>query len=361
MKGNKGEWSEIYTFLRLLGDGNLYGGNENLEKIESIYYPLVSVIREESDVDYSYNRQGNVIIIQEDGNKILELHSQRFTEKAEELLGLLKSSNGRSFEFPYVEYFLKQIQVNKLKSTSDSKRDITIVVHDTNTNTTPALGFSIKSRIGGNSTLLNPGETTNFIYKIKHDAVNQETFHNILMTTNNINTRSKIKDRTKYLDSSGLISFHSIQSQNLLLNLQLIDSLLPEIISQLLLYYYKGKSSSVRELVDILEEENPLNFNQSHAHKFYEYKIKSFLTDVALGMTPQKKWSGHYDATGGFIIVKDDGEIVCYHIYNRNEFQNYLLNHTILDTPSSSRYGFGKVYKADNEYFYKLNLQVRFK
>lgn len=361
MRGNKGEWSEVYTFLRLLGDGILYGGNENLERIDSIFYPLISVIREESDSEYTYKRNKNTItVINADGNRILELESEKIFKKAEELLGLLKNSTGRSFEFPNVEYFLNQIKVNKMKSNSDSKRDITIVVHDLNTNTTPTLGFSIKSKIGGSPTLLNPGESTNFIYKVIENIGQTNSLNEILISTNNINTKSKIKDRTKFLNTMEMLMFHGIESQNLQLNLQLIDSLLPEILSNLLLYYYSGRSSSVSELVDILEHENPLKFNQSHDHKFYEYKIKSFLTDVALGMTPQKKWSGHYDATGGFIIVKEDGDIVCYHIYNRNEFQNYLLNHTILDTPSSTRYKFGEVYNENYEYFFKLNLQIRF-
>ena len=42
-------------------------------------------------------------------------------------------------------------------------------------------------------------------------------------------------------------------------------------------------------------------------------------------MMPSKVWTGEYDATGGYLIVKADGEILCYHIYNKNEFENYLL------------------------------------
>ena len=33
LKGNKGEWSEIYVFLKLLADGKLYSADENLEII----------------------------------------------------------------------------------------------------------------------------------------------------------------------------------------------------------------------------------------------------------------------------------------------------------------------------------------
>jgi hypothetical protein len=362
MRGNKGEWSEVYTFLKLLGDGVIYGGDDNLERINSIFYPLVSVIREESDGKYIYSREVNINVIDSEGRKLLEIDNDRFIKKAEDLLCLIKASSGSSFEFPEIERFLKHLHVEKLKSSSGNKRDITIVVHDLNTNTTPTLGFSIKSRLGGNSTLLNPGESTNFIFQVENIDEHKYTPEKILNSVNDINTRSKIKDRTKFLISDkNALKFCRIQSGNLHLNLQMIDSLLPEILSEVILYYYSGRASSIKDLVGILERENPLKFDQSNDHKFYEYKIKNFLTDVALGMTPERSWTGHYDATGGYIIVKEDGDIVCYHIYNRNEFQNYLLNHTLLDTPSSSRYHFGKVYKENNKYYFKLNLQIRFK
>ena len=103
-----------------------------------------------------------------------------------------------------------------------------------------------------------------------------------------------------------------------------------------------------------------MKFDTSNEHQFYNYKIKRFLTDVALGMMPSKVWSGQYDATGGYLIVKEDGDILCYHIYNRNEFEDYLINNTKLDTASSSRHGFGEIYEENEELYFKLNLQIRF-
>jgi type II restriction enzyme len=77
-------------------------------------------------------------------------------------------------------------------------------------------------------------------------------------------------------------------------------------------------------------------------------------------MTPSKVWAGKFDATGGYIIVKDDGEILCYHIYNRNQFEDYLIANTKLDTASTTRHEFGRVYQEEGKYFIKLNLQIRF-
>ena len=84
------------------------------------------------------------------------------------------------------------------------------------------------------------------------------------------------------------------------------------------------------------------------------------MTNIALGMMPASPWNGIYDATGGYIIVKEDGDILCYHIYNRNEFREYLFNNTRFDTPSKSKHHFGTIEEKDGQQILKLNLQIRF-
>ena len=48
MSGNKGEWSELYTFMKLLSQGRVYAANEKVEKIEDVYYPICKIVREET-------------------------------------------------------------------------------------------------------------------------------------------------------------------------------------------------------------------------------------------------------------------------------------------------------------------------
>ena len=74
---------------------------------------------------------------------------------------------------------------------------------------------------------------------------------------------------------------------------------------------------------------------------------------------PGSVWTGQLDATGGYLVVKEDGEVLCYHIYNRNEFEDYLIRNTKLETASSSRHDFGKIYKIGGQSYFKLNLQIR--
>jgi type II restriction enzyme len=77
-------------------------------------------------------------------------------------------------------------------------------------------------------------------------------------------------------------------------------------------------------------------------------------------MTSTHVWTGKLDATGGYLVVKQNGDVLCYHIYNRNDFENYLLNNTRLINPSSTRNNFGKLHKENGELFFKLNMQIRF-
>ena len=41
--GNKGEWSEIYTLLKIIADKQLYSGDRNLNKIENLIFPIIKV------------------------------------------------------------------------------------------------------------------------------------------------------------------------------------------------------------------------------------------------------------------------------------------------------------------------------
>jgi hypothetical protein len=357
LTGNKGEWSEIYVFLKLLAEGRLNAADANLNAIPNVYYPIIKILRQENTINREYRINGNIRIFDGENNELVNLPIPYFVNRSQQLFNELRNAEGRSFAFEDIESFLNSIDIHSLTSLKTDKADIKVVVHDLNTGMQPKLGFSIKSMLGGNSTLFNPGNTTNFIYEIT-GGVGVLNIDEI----NSIEDIPKITNRIAAIRERGFdVKFKSIQSETLQLNLQLIDSDLPQILAELLLLKYSTRGLALlAPTLGQLTINNPLNFDLSQGHPFYEYKIKNFLTDSALGMTPATMWTGQYDATGGIIIVKENGELVCYHIYNRNEFQNYLLNNTRLEQASTSRYNFGDIYREDGRTFLKLNLQVRF-
>ncbi|BAV94386.1 type II restriction enzyme HpaII [Ichthyobacterium seriolicida] len=143
-------------------------------------------------------------------------------------------------------------------------------------------------------------------------------------------------------------------------NLVLIDSLLPAIVGYMVYAHFTGNSTRLTDIVADLRDDNPIGFDTQHAHNFYEYKVKRFLTDCALGMIPGKVWTGQIDSTAGYLVVKKDGEILSYHIFDKNEFENYLFHNLKTETPSTSKHGFGVLYREGTDIFLKLNLQIRF-
>ncbi len=380
MTGNKGEWSEIYVFLKLLADGRLNAADANLNAIPNVYYPIIKILRQEAVAKREFSINGSIKIIDGNTNKpLLTIPIADFVHKSQQLFTSLKNATGRSFSFPTIEFFLNSIEVNNLAALKTDKADIRVVVHDLNTGLNPTLGFSIKSMLGGDSTLFNPAAGTNFIFKITKPAgqsLNLKKFNSDTLTKSQQTRNSKISLRLTELENLKYkINFHKIQSDNLQLNLKLIDSQLPEMLAHMVYCKYKTGKSKLTELITEINLQNPLCYDLSKGHPFYDYKIKNFLTENALGMTPEAVWTGKYDATGGIIIVKENGDLVCYHIYNKNEFQDYLVNNTKFEQASTSEddnnpgfsktikskpYKFGWVYDDNGDIFIKLNLQIRF-
>jgi hypothetical protein len=198
-------------------------------------------------------------------------------------------------------------------------------------------------------------ENSGFIFKV-HNFDHKEYLNSIETCTNKIQNRI-----SAILQKGGSLEFVKLENSIFQNNLVLIDSLLPEILAEMVLAFYTSKSSSVVDLVNVVKETNPNQYNTAFAHSFYEYKVKKFLTEAALGMTPAKVWTGIYDATGGYLVVKEDGDVLCYHIYHRNQFEDYLFANTKFETASSTRHEFGSIYESDGKHFINLNLQVRFK
>lgn len=353
--GNKGEWSELYVFLKLLGDGGIYGADENLNKIRELFYPLIEIKRE-GNIYYNEEQRQKIKVIEEKSNKIiLELEVDEFNRKALFLLNSIKNKD-KTFSVIEIENFMKEIKLQTLKAPSIDKSDIAIILHDIKTFQDKLFKFSIKSQLGNSSTLLNAGKTTNFIYKICGNMDNKE-----IIEINEISTSSKIKDRLFEIYSRGYyIQFIQTENETFADNLRIIDSKLPEIISYMLIYYYKGRATSIKDLTNILTKENPCGFKINSNINYYKYKIKRLLREIALGMIPSKEWNGELNATGGYIIVKETGDIVCYHIYNINEFEDYLFDNTKLETGSSKRHNFGTIFTDNNFNKIKLNIQIRF-
>jgi len=355
---NKGEWSEFYAFLKILDERKLFAADKNLEIIDGKFFVFHKIIREEKDettkiYDISHSAT-QVLITNEEGELLKKFDARLLKEKTLKIFEKIKSEKSRSFKIPEAQELMKELLCMKVKASNAKKADLVAIIYDRISKTMPMLGFSVKSMVGGASTLFNSGLTTNFIYEIKG-------FKGDISTVNSIKTKAQIRDRVSEIKKQGgLLEYIGTPNEQFEFNMKMIDTALPEFIAQMLLDYFLNKNRTVSALTEGLSENEKMRKKFGLSLTNYEYKIKNFLDAVALGMVPSKPWDGFSKAHGGYIVIKENGDVICYHLYNRDEFRSYLYENTKFDTPSTTKYKFGKIYTEDEKIYIKLNFQVRF-
>lgn len=348
-KYNKGEWSELYAFLHVLAQGNLFGADENLNRDSNLKYDILSAFQKENE--YQRHILSSNVNFEINGNK----YSVPFTDfqiEASNLFNQIKSGSGQTFEIASIEPFIDKLKISSLKASNRQKGDLTVKVHDIFTNTQPILNFSVKSYVGNNPTLLNSSTATQFDFRLSKNVSKDD-----LARINNITTRSKIVDRISEIKNLGInFIYDSISSNVFKKNLQMIDYRMPELLAKLYLESYSVKGKKLPDVINSFIANNP-----SEDKELIEYKIRQLLIACALGLVPDSAWYGIDEATGGYIVVKDNADVLCYHIYNRNKLSDYLYNHTSFDTPSTGRHSVGVIYTdAVGVQWFSLNIQIRF-
>lgn len=356
--GNKGDWSEFYTFLKVLDDKKLFFADKNLDFIENQTYPVRGIIREEARTSSKYyclDENNNIQISHLGGESLGFIEASKLKSCIREMLETLSQKGlGSSFSVPCAEELMPNLFCTQIKAGNQNKADIIVKVQETGSPMENDLGFSVKSTLGGAATLVNSSGATNFIYKINN-------FSGDIETINSIATRSKIRDRIKAIQEGGAeIIFDSLDNDNFKNNLTYIDFAFIKILATGLKNYFEGKVSRMTELPILLENDSELKIKYNFSVSQLEAKIKMFLRIAALGMVPDTAWDGESRATGGCLVVKQNGDIACYRVYDFDALQEYLFRNTKFDTPSSGRHGFGSIYEEKGEYYIKLNLQIRF-
>lgn len=356
---NKGEWSEFYTFLKILCVGKLPAADKDLREVPSKYFIFHKIIREDAPwirTTYHLNDLENIQIETEskENTSITLFKDKDLPEKTRKIFEEIKTSQWSAFLIPDAELLMQSLQCSKIKADSQDKADLTGVIEDRISSTLQELWFSIKSMVWGASTLLNAWDTTNFVFQIKW-------FQWSIDAINWIQSRAKIRDRVSQIEKEWWkFEFKEVKSLIFSGNLRKIDSVFSRIIASMLYDFFSGNGSSVSELTKNLDNNVDLTKTYGFTKKDYELKIKNFLEAIALWMIPSKEWEWHNHANGWYIVVLADGSIVCYHLYNRDEFRSYLFENTKFETASSTRHKFGVLYEESWELLFNLNLQIRF-
>lgn len=372
-KGNKGEWAEIYIFLKLLIDGKLYAADRNLNKIDDVYLDILRVIREENKGSvYSY-RPGDQIEIDLNEKNIGPNISKVNYDKIKDLIWRYLNSSSGSISIPAVNSFLNEIHVTKLKAPAFSKSsfggtsDIVMEIMDYRSGTNSTLGFSCKSNLTAQATLFNASKNnTNFVYQINGPMTDEimNEFNNILDNQGHVSISARIQYlKQKKMELTFVSPAMKTASRNLILS---GGKEMPLIVGSLLKYYYwdnEGKAihGSLLDALTYVTENDVADYEMDDLRSIYERKISTLLLDMFTGMRLATNWDGHSSVNGGYIVLKSDGEVVTYHSTIADQFKEYLIDSLAFDSPSASRHDYMKIYKEGNKYLIKFNMQIRFR
>lgn len=143
-------------------------------------------------------------------------------------------------------------------------------------------------------------------------------------------------------------------------NLFLVRESMPKIMAWCVCDRLLGGNAKheVKETTERMALVNPLGVGNPDI--YYEKAIKDFLMAGFTGMTAGSKWDGKEQVNGGYIVVTDDGDVLCYHSNDREAFRDYLYRNTYFEYVSADKYNWSRILKIDGEYYIPLNISVRF-
>lgn len=260
--------------------------------------------------------------------------------------------NSKTFEIPEFNIIQDTLGFNTIKGgNSNQKADILLDIEN-ELFIKENEGFGIKSYLGSKPTLLNASGNTNFIFKIT--GMNKSHLHEI----NAINTPTKLKDKINEIEKlGGKFEYIGAERDIMDFNLKMVDSDMSQIIGKVLLCFYKERVSSLQEITNKLLVGSK---NIDRDTLLLTSKLKKLLVDILLGFFAGTQWNGSYESNGA-IVMKKNGDCLGFHMIEIDNLKNYLFEHIKLDTPSTTRHRFGKLYlEKDGELYFKLNLQLRF-
>lgn len=363
---NKGEHSELLALLRVLHQGRI-------QVADSLGNPRESWLNVKSAVlpgaqNIAYVLSGDDVEVRDvflgKSNSIVR---SRLSDLADQLYMEVCGSEGASFDCQASNEAVRLLGIGSRKAAAGHKSDLILRVSSpVYEGETLELGFSIKSEIGGMPTLLNAG-ATQFQYRISEpEGVSAMAVQEGIPRSRGKDFPGPMKLLPALKDRGFRVQFEKVVDSTFEQNLKMIDTAFPVMLAAVLVHAYAEEETNFERLLGseslTAQLASQLGLSRSAVGKVLRHKIKDLLRQSALGMNPGTEWDGEVQAHGGWIVVKETGEVVCFHIVNDDDFREYLIRSCKVETPSMSRHQAGYAYADENggEPRLRLSLQIRF-
>lgn len=361
---NKGEGSEFYAFLYILGETKLPLVDKDLKETGRDVN-FLKVLREDAIYEFT---SGNRVAVYVDGATHYFDCSQA-QEEAKKVFSLLVNPGSIPTNAPALNSALKLVCAKKLRAKSANKQDLSASVQFPNVPFSQFIGFSVKSYVGKDPTILNAsGGNTRFVYRILKNGqtpsgaelARLKSFYPTTVGNSKIGTyadfyRNALKDGFSF-------NFKENSGGNLSYNLKFIDSKGPELLARILMEQFAAPRTRtpLADLVDEAARKNDIPEIQALGDNFEDrrnslrHKIQN-----TTGATPAVKWTGAQTASGGLLVVEKSGKVYCLELLSGNVVGNYLIENAYFEQPSGDRHSKNVLTISPSEVTIDLQLQIR--
>lgn len=374
---NNGEWAEVYIFFKVIADRKLYTADAAFNPIKDVYLDVLSVIREETKGEIYKYQTGDIVTILLNHKPVAQVPVSEFIKYKNLLWKLLEENTKTTFTSEEIERFLNSVFIYNPKSPAQiiskfcgGTVDIVLETKD-RSGVNRVLGFSCKSDLRASATLLNAGgESTNFIFEVtgKIDDEKMNHFNNIFKK---VKRKGEIcydiatTDRMQYLHNIDCdIQFAGTSKQHTKANLIKCGGMeMPAIVAGMLKKFYfenLGGNTTMEDCIEYLTDNDFVGYGFDDLKDTYRSKIANLLLCTFTGMRLGSPWNGRQEVNGGYIVVKNNGDVVAFHSTIADEFKDFLVAKILMESPSHSRHKDMFIYKEDGKYYLKLALQLRF-
>lgn len=341
-EASKKEWSEVYAFFKLLAEGEVSGK------------PIAMIQREEHNGTRRYIIEKENIHLE--GETIDKFIPRKDFEKVSvQILAAIKATSEDIVDSPQeVEDFLDLVEIYNLEAQTNDRTDLSIAFWHVDA---PLAGFNIRSRLSKMNPLLDGGRSANLKFELSGAKFANPTVNKV----NALETPNEVADRMMLIERlGGILKYSDVADRVFRSNLLMIDLHFPRLLAEMVRIMQLDGISRINELTEEIKKINPLKIKDEliQKHCFYEFKVKQFLSALALGMRPAKIYNGTDSAVEGIILVNGKGELDCYHKSDKTAFEEFLFNNTRLEKGSTEKDKYGFLERENGIWYFKLNVKI---
>lgn len=265
-----------------------------------------------------------------------------------------------------MEAFLDDIEMQSIGGISEGPWHILLGINGQKTAVTGVLNRlgNVTTRLldGGRAANLKLLQTGTRFAQPMAQKVNYEGEELLEQSNHSTEAISRVvRDRMVMIERMGSsLKYDDVADKVFRCNLAMIDLHMGRLLTEMVRMSYLEDIVRIDELLQRINEENPLKVKQEliDKHHYYEHKLRQLLFACLGGMRPAKIFTGIDNLPAYFLLLTPDGTPVLFDASDRDLLSRFLQLNSRLERGSLAKDHYGVLERENNQYFFKLNLKI---